>query len=158
MKTKYTQNDAVNQLIAERSFRAPKHKVWKYYTTSELLDRWWGPKPYQAITKSFDFKPGGEWRYVMSGPEGAAHYCINHFRTIDPENSFTATDSFADENWNVSAELPTQEWEVTFTEDGEMTHVKVVITYQSLKDLETIVRMGMKEGFNTGLNQLEELL
>lgn len=158
MKTKYTHVEANNQLIAERSFEAPKSRVWMCFTTAEHLDKWWGPEPYKAVTKSFDFQPGGLWKYVMSGPEGEAHYCLNIFNTIAPENSFTATDSFADENWNVNKELPTQDWEIFFTEESEMTHVKVVITFKSLEDLETIVRMGMKEGFDIGLNQLEELL
>ena len=158
MKTKYTQNEAKNQLIAERGFKAPKSKVWKHYTTSELLDKWWGPKPYQAVTKSFEFKPGGHWKYVMAGPKGEAHHCLNEFQGIDPENSFTATDAFTDENWNVNPALPSQIWEITFTEDGEMTNIKVVITFKSMEDLEAIVKMGMKEGFDMGLNQLEELL
>jgi uncharacterized protein YndB with AHSA1/START domain len=158
MKTKYTQNEAGDQLIAERSFKAPKSEVWKYYTTAELLDKWWGPEPYKAITKSFDFKPGGQWRYIMSGPEGDAHHCVNEFGTIDPENSFTASDAFTDENWNVNTELPTADWEIMFTEENDMTHVKVAVTYKSAADLETVVKMGMKEGFNQGLDQLEALL
>ncbi len=85
MKTKYTVLPESNQLIAERSFAAPKSKVWKYYTTAELLDKWWGPEPYKAVTKSFDFSEGGHWHYVMQGPEGDAHFCINNYKTIDPE-------------------------------------------------------------------------
>lgn len=158
MKTKYTHNEATNQLIAERSFKAPKSKVWQYYTTAELLDKWWGPKPYVAVTDSFDFREGGHWRYVMKGPEGDAHHCILNYKTIDPENSYTAFDAFANEDWSVNEELPSQDWEITFTEEGDMTHLKVVLHCKSAEDLETLVKMGMKEGFDIGLNQLEELL
>ncbi|MEX0896055.1 MAG: SRPBCC domain-containing protein [Patescibacteria group bacterium] len=158
MKTKYTEDAAKNQLIAERSFNAPKSKVWKYYTTAELLDKWWGPLPYKAITHSFDFQPGGQWRYVMSGPEEVAHYCVNEFHTIDPQDSFTCSDSFADEYWNIKSDMPSTEWEVLFTQDGDVTNLKVVLTLKSAADLETLVKMGMKEGFDTGLTQLEELL
>ena len=158
MKTKYTQDEANNQLIAERSFKAPKNKVWKYYTTAELLDKWWGPEPYRAITKSFDFKPGGHWHYVMQGPEGDKHYCILNYKTIDEEQSFTAFDAFANEDWSMKTDMPSQDWEVAFTEDGDMTNLRVVITFKSMEDLETLVKMGMKEGFDMGLNQLEQLL
>ena len=158
MKTTYTEVPEHNQLIAERNFKAPKSKVWKYYTTAELLDKWWGPEPYKAVTKSFDFSEGGHWHYVMQGPDGDAHYCINNCKTIDPEHSFTASDAFANEDWSIKADMPSQEWEVTFTENGDMTDVKVVVTTKNKEDLETLVKMGMKEGFDMGLNQLEALV
>lgn len=158
MKTKYTEVPEQNQLIAERSFAAPKNKVWKFYTTAELLDKWWGPEPYRAVTKSFDFSEGGHWHYIMQGPDGDAHHCINLYKTINAENSFTALDAFANEDWSVKEDMPGSDWEVTFTEDGDQTHVKVVLTTKDAETLKTLVDMGMKEGFDTGLTQLEALL
>ena len=158
MKTKYLVLPESNQLIAERSFAAPKGKVWQYYTNAELLDKWWAPEPYKAITKSFDFKEGGHWHYIMQGPEGEAHYCINKYKTINPEESFTAFDGFANEDWTIRTDMPGSDWEVTFTQIDELTEVKVVLTCSSLEELNTLIEMGMKEGFNQGLDQLEVLL
>ena len=158
MKTTYTEKPETNQLIAERSFEAPKSTVWQFYTTAELLDQWWGPVPYKAITHSFDFREGGHWHYVMQGPNGDAHHCINEYRTIDPENSLTALDAFANEDWSIKTDMPSQEWEVTFTENDNMTNMRVVLTCKNNEDLETLIKMGMKEGFNQGLDQLEALL
>ena len=158
MKTIYTINEETNQLIAERRFKADKHKVWTYYTTAELLDLWWGPAPYKAVTKDFEFRDGGYWHYVMQGPEGDAHYCINLYREIHPEDSFKAKDAFAHEDWTINDELPGSDWEITFTEEGGETLVRVVLTTTTTEGLKTLVEMGMKEGFNQGLNQLEELL
>lgn len=158
MKTKYTVITESNQLIAERSFAAPKSKVWQCYTTAELLDTWWAPAPYQAVTKSFDFKEGGHWHYIMQGPEGEAHYCINNYKTINPEDSFTAFDGFANADWSINTDMPGSDWEVTFVENGDMTDIKVVLTCANLEGLNTLIEMGMKEGFNQGLDQLEALL
>ncbi len=158
MKTKYTVVPETNQLIAERSFKAMKSKVWQYYTEAELLGKWWAPAPYQAITKSFDFREGGHWHYIMQGPEGDAHYCINNYKTITPEESFTAFDGFANEDWSIKTDMPGSDWEVTFTQNGDQTEVKVVLTCESLAGLNTLIEMGMKEGFNQGLDQLEALL
>lgn len=158
MKTKYTILPEKNQLIAERSFAASKSKVWQYYTTADLLDKWWGPEPYKAITKSFNFSEGGHWHYVMQSPGGDTHYCVNNYKTINPEESFTAQDAFADENWNIKTDMPVTDWVVTFTEDGEQTKVEVVLTCATKEALDTLVSMGMKEGFNQGLDQLEALL
>ncbi len=158
MKTIYTVIPDNNQLIAERSFAATKSSVWQYYTTAELLDLWWGPLPYKAVTKSFDFSEGGHWHYVMQGPEGDVHYCLNNYKTINAEVSFIAFDGFANEDWSVRTDMPGSEWEVTFTQNGEMTDVRVVLTCATAEGLATLIEMGMKEGFDQGLNQLEELL
>ncbi len=158
MKTKYTILPEENKLIAERSFAAPRTKVWQYYTTAELLDKWWAPAPYKAVTKSFAFKEGGHWHYIMQGPEGQAHYCINKYKTINPEESFTAFDGFADEHWSVNTDMPGSDWEVIFTENGDMTDLKMILTCENKAGLDTLVEMGMKEGFNQGLDQLELLL
>lgn len=158
MKTNYTVLPEDNQLIAERSFAAPKSKVWRYYTTAELLEKWWAPTPYKAVTKSFDFREGGHWHYVMQGPEGDAHYCINNYKKIIPEESFSAFDGFANEDWSIKTDMPGSDWEVTFTQNGDITDMKVVLTCNSPEGLKTLVEMGMKEGFNQGLDQLEALL
>lgn len=158
MKTTYTVITEANQLIAERSFTALKSKVWQYYTTAELLEKWWAPEPYKAVTKSFDFREGGHWHYIMQGPKGEAHYCINDYKTINPEESFTAFDSFANEDWSIRTDMPGSDWEVTFTQDGDKTNMKVVLTCNSAEGLNTLIEMGMKEGFNQGLDQLEVLL
>ena len=158
MKTKYTVLPENNQLIAERSFAAPKSKVWEYYTTADLLDKWWAPEPYKAITKSFDFSEGGHWHYVMQGPDGDAHYCINKYKNILPEESFNAHDAFANEDWSEKTDMPGSDWEITFAESDGMTTLRVVLTCASREDLETLEKMGMKEGFDQGLDQLEALL
>lgn len=159
MKTQYTIIEDKNQLVAERSFAAPKSKVWQYYTNAELLEQWWAPAPYKAVTKSFDFSEGGHWHYIMQGVDAAdAHYCINNYKTINPEESFTAFDGFANEDWSVKTDMPGSDWEVTFVENGGVTEMKMVLTCDSPEGLNTLIEMGMKEGFNQGLDQLEVLL
>jgi uncharacterized protein YndB with AHSA1/START domain len=158
MKTNYTVLPESNQLIAERSFPALKSKVWKYYTTAELLDLWWAPAPYKAVTKSFDFSEGGHWHYIMQGPDGEAHYCVNKYKTINHEDSFTAFDGFANEDWSINTDMPGSDWEIIFTQNGDMTDMKMILTCADKAGLTTLIEMGMKEGYNQGLDQLEALL
>lgn len=158
MNTKYTLLPESYQMIAERSFTAPKSKVWKYYTNAELLDKWWAPKPYKAITKSFDFREGGHWHYIMTGPGGDEHYCVNLYKTIVPEESISVFDGFAHKDWSINNDLPGSEWEITFVQKGSVTDVRVVLTCANVESLNTLVEMGMQQGFDMGLNQLEVLL
>ena len=152
------QKDLPNKKITViRQFDASPEEVWKAWTESELLDQWWAPKPWKAETKSMDFSEGGQWLYAMVGPDGERHWAIVNYMTIEPITSFTAQDSFSDENGNKSDELPSMHWKNSFRATPTGTEVLVEITFDSIADLEKIVEMGFEEGFTAGLSNLEEL-
>jgi uncharacterized protein YndB with AHSA1/START domain len=158
MKTTYTISDDKKTLISTRTFTAPLEKVWAAWTDVTILEKWWAPAPWQARTKSFEFKEDGKWHYYMEGPDGEKHWCLNTYLIITPLASFTAIDSFCDEAGGIDPSLPSSLWEVQFDTENEVTTILVTTTYKSEADLETIISMGMKEGFNQGLDQLETLL
>ncbi len=158
MKTIYSIGEDQKTLTAERSIEAPLEKVWQAWTTASELEKWWAPLPYQAVTKAFNFSEGGEWHYCMRGPEGAVHWCLNKYLIITPLASFTAIDCFCDEEKNINEAMPSNHWDVQFDTEGKLTKILVTTSYATPKDLETIISMGMKEGFNQGLDQLEALL
>lgn len=70
--------DQDKQLIVTRKFNAPLPLVWKAFTTKELVEKWWAPKPYQCVIKSMEFKEGGFLHYYMLGPEGDKHWCMRN--------------------------------------------------------------------------------
>jgi PhnB protein len=142
----------------ERSFDAPVEMVWSAWTEAELLDKWWGPKPYHVETKSMDFSEGGQWLYAMVGPEGQRHWALRKFQNITPPKSLTYRSLFCDENGNVSPDATGATWVDTFTESNGVTVVTNDIRVDSLEHLEAHLKMGFKEGYTAGLDQLEELL
>lgn len=158
MKTKYTVTEDGMTLISERTFAAPVEKVWEAWTTQELLEQWWAPLPYKAVTRDFNFSEGGRWFYSMQGPEGDVHWCLNNYVSIVPGSYFTADDAFCDEEGNENTELPVSSWRVEFKGGEFETTVTVTTTYAKKEGLDTVIEMGMKEGFDMGLNQLEALL
>src|SRR5579863_6575425 len=85
-------------LNVTRAYDAPLEKVWKAWTDPHILDQWWGPKPWRAETKTFDFVPGGFWHYAMVGPNGEMHWSLVEFKAIVPQHSFSADCVFSDEN------------------------------------------------------------
>lgn len=85
-ETIFSKDVANKKLTVVREFDAPLEKVWKAWTESELLDQWWAPKPWKAITQSMDFREGGKWLYYMLGPDGSRHYCRADYKTIVPTN------------------------------------------------------------------------
>ena len=157
-ETMISKDLANKKLFVVREFDAPLEQVWEAWTQSNLLDQWWAPKPWKAITKTMDFREGGLWLYYMEGPEGEQQYCRADYKSIDPPRSFTLTDAFCDENGNPTGELPSMHWKNVFSETGSGTKVEVEITFQSEADLEKIVEMGFKEGFTAAHSNLDELL
>lgn len=141
-----------------RDFNAPLHKVWRAFTEKELLDQWWGPKPWKAETSHMDFTEGGYWLYAMVGPNGEKHWSRADFLTIDPMKEFKGKDGFCDENGVMNTDMPLTEWTNVFTETEGGTRVTNTLQFQDVKDLQTMVDMGFEQGYSMGLNQLEALL
>jgi uncharacterized protein YndB with AHSA1/START domain len=146
------------KIYVKREFKAPVKEVWQFWTKSELLDQWWAPKPWKAVTKKMDFREGGSWLYIMKGPEGEQHFARADYEKIVPFKSFAGLDSFCDENGNIVKDPPSMHWNCRFSEAGENTIVDVEITFEKESDLEKIIELGFREGFTAALGNLDELL
>jgi len=140
------------------AFDAPIEKVWAAFTTQELLEQWWAPKPWKAVTKEFDFRDGGHWLYAMTSPEGKKHWSKEDYQGVKVHQSFEANDYFCDQEGRVDPQMPTNHWLVEFTNQDDQTLVTVTMACRSTADLQKLIDMGFKEGFTMGLNQLDELL
>jgi PhnB protein len=145
-------------ITVERSFNAPVDTVWNAWTDPDILCQWWAPQPYQCVIKSHDFREGGQWLYCMEGPEGDCHWGVFDFETIRPNTFYSGYDAFSDDEGMADTTKPKMHWENTFREEEGRTVVKILIRCASTKDLEGIIKMGFKEGFTQGLQQLEDLL
>ena len=142
----------------ERSFDAPLELVWAAWTEAELLSQWWAPKPWQAVTKVMDFREGGRWQYAMTSPEGQKHWDLKEFQKIVPQKSFTYLSRFCDEDRNVAPGTQGSTLTNSFTETNGVTIVTNDIHVPSIEHLEKQIKMGFKEGYSMGLDQLEALL
>lgn len=157
-ETIYTTDLDNKKIKVVREFDAPVELVWRAWTESALLDQWWAPKPWQAHTKSMDFREGGRWLYFMEGPDGTRHYCRADYDKIVPNKSYTGLDAFCDENGQIDTEMPRMHWSCVFNKAGDATKVEVDITFDSVEHLEKTIEMGFKEGFAAAHQNLDELL
>ena len=147
-----------NTITIKREFAAKRQLVWDCHTKSELLNKWFAPKPFTTKTKSMEFKEGGHWIYAMIDPDGKEYWGRTEYVKINPIDYYQTKDAFADENGNINAYLPTARWDVTFADVNSHTVVETIVTYHSLQELETVLNMGMKEGLMSTLEKLDELL
>lgn len=116
--------------ILDRVFDAPRELVWQTWTDPELLARWYGPG-VETIIHKFDLRPGGSWLNEMKWGEKSDLSRMD-FVEVSPPERLVWRHSAADADWNVSSNAMMPDWPrvllttVTFTEDGEQTHVRLV--------------------------------
>ncbi len=67
-----------------RVFAATPEAVYAAFAAPERLARWWGPDGFRNTFDTFDFKPGGLWRFTMHGPNGADYPNESTFVTLEP--------------------------------------------------------------------------
>jgi uncharacterized protein YndB with AHSA1/START domain len=157
--TDFTVDREARQIRVERSFRASVPMVWAAWTTAELLDQWWAPQPFKNQTKKMDFREGGTWLYAMTGPNNERHWCRFDYESIEAQQAYSGLDAFCDEEGNINTSFSRMHWNNQFSAEGaEVTKVRILISVDTLETLEQIIAMGFKEGFLTGMNQLDAVL
>ena len=61
---------AEREIVIARVIGAPRERVFAAFTEVRHLSRWWGPEGFTTTTRSFDFRAGEAWDFVMHGPDG----------------------------------------------------------------------------------------
>lgn len=72
---------------SSRTFAAPPEQVFAAFATPARLARWWGPDGFRNTFDVFEFKPGGNWRFTMHGPDGKDYPNEAVFVAIEPARS-----------------------------------------------------------------------
>lgn len=142
----------------KREFNASLDHVWSAWTEPELLDQWWAPAPFTSKTKSMEFKVGGRRFYAMAGPENQERWSFFEYSSISPKTNFKHSSTFCDAEANPDPNIGSSYWDVTFSEQGDLTIVSIAIKRNSLAELEKIIETGFKEGFTLILKNLDTLL
>jgi uncharacterized protein YndB with AHSA1/START domain len=148
---------ADEQILVTREFDAPRHLVYRAWTTPDLVQRWWSGRRGEMKVVDIDLRVGGMWRYVMVAHGDFEVAFHGEFREIVPNERIVNTEVYEmpdapplapeDEPLNI----------VTFTEvDGRTTlSVLVQTTSKELRDL--IVDSGMEVGMQEAMDLLEQV-
>jgi uncharacterized protein YndB with AHSA1/START domain len=133
-----TEKARLEDLVVRRIFDAPIDLVWRAWTESELVVKWWGPKYYVSPSCSIDRRVGGKFLFCMRAPAeqgGQDSYTAGVYKRIQPKRLLEFTQVLADKEGKTidpaAAGLPPDFpgemlTTVTFEARGEMT--KVVLT------------------------------
>jgi PhnB protein len=86
----YAHDPSADSRVAatSRVVAATPAAVWDAIRDPEKLARWWGPEGFTNEFESFDFRVGGDWKFVMRGPQGAAYPNHQRFVALDEDRRF----------------------------------------------------------------------
>ena len=124
---------ADREIVSTRVFAAPRERVFRAFSDPQVLARWWGPDGFTSTFQEFDFRPGGAWRFVMHGPDGADYRNASDFiEVVSPErivlehlrpmHRFQMTMTFAEE-----AGKTRLTWRMVFESVAELERVRAFI-------------------------------
>lgn len=57
-------------IVTTRVINASRERIFKAWTEPQELALWWGPKGFSNTFEQCDVTPGGDWKFVMHGPDG----------------------------------------------------------------------------------------
>jgi uncharacterized protein YndB with AHSA1/START domain len=139
------------EIVVSRIIDAPAELVFEAFTEVRHLSRWWGPEGFTTTTRSFEFRVGGEWDFVMHGPDGSDYQeWITWTEIVPPERIALRHGEFpGDPNAFESV--------VTFQPDAAATRIEMrtVFPTQALRD-EAVERYHAIEGGQQTLGHLAD--
>ena len=139
-------------------FPVPLTRLWDAYSDPRQLESFWGPPTYPATFVRHDFAPGGRSEYVMTGPEGDAHRGYWEWVSVDPLQSFEVRDGFSNADGANNDGMPSMHMLFTFASTDAGSRVTTVTTFNSLEEMEQLVKMGMEEGTREAMGQMDAVL
>jgi len=142
------------QILVTREFDAPRHLVWRAWTTPELVKRWWSGRRGEVTLAEIDLRVGGSWRYVMVTDDGFEVGFHGEYREIVPEERIVHTEVF--EGTPDGDSEPTLVTNV-FTENGGRTTLTMLTEVSSKEIRDLIVNSGMEGGMQESLDALERV-
>ena len=142
---------ADDQILITREFDAPRHLVYKAWTTPELVGRWWTAKRGEATVMEIDLQVGGKWRYVMVADGGMEVGFHGEYREIVPNERIVSTEVFEGAPDAESVNL------LTLTETDGRTRLEILVQHQTKEHRDMHINSGMEAGLQDALDLLEEV-
>jgi uncharacterized protein YndB with AHSA1/START domain len=139
------------QILITREFDAPRHLVYRAWTTPELVKRWWSAKRGEVTLVEIDLRVGGGWRYVMVADGGFEVAFHGEYREIVPNERIVSTEVY--EGMPEAQAVDT----LTFAEVDGRTILTLLVQHTSKANRDAHIESGMEDGLQDALDLLEEV-
>ena len=138
------------QILITREFDAPKHLVYKAWTTPELIKRWWSAKRGEVTAADVDLRVGGTWRWVMMTNRGFEVAFHGEYLEIIPNERIVCTEVF--EGMSDAGAVTT----LTLTEKDGRTTLTTLVQHKSQEHRDAHINSGMEAGMQDAMDLLEQ--
>ena len=142
---------ADTQILITREFDAPRHLVWKAYTTPDLIARWWGGEHGKVTSVEVDLRVGGTWRYVLAANEGFEVAFHGEYREISEPERLVNTEIYEGAPEGVGVVT------TTLTESDGRTTLTQLCEYGSREVRDAVIDSGMESGMQESMDALEQV-
>lgn len=143
------------EILVTREFAAPRHLVYKAWTTPELVKRWWNAKRGEVTLAEIDLRVGGTWRYVMIAERGFEVAFHGVFREIVPNERIVSTEVYE----GVPPGTPNEGTLNTMSlrQSGDRTVLTLHVQAPNKQVRDMIIKSGMEAGLQDALELLEQV-
>jgi uncharacterized protein YndB with AHSA1/START domain len=139
------------EILITREFDAPKHLVFKAWTTPDLIRRWWAGKRGEVTLAEVDLRVGGTWRYVMRAHGEHEVGFHGEFREIVPNERIVNTEVYEGmpdaEALNI----------ITFSEQDGRTTMSMLVQHTDQESRDGHINSGMEGGMQESMDLLEQV-
>src|SRR3712207_5288868 len=126
------------QILITREFDAPKHLVYKAWTTPELVRRWWSGRRGEVTSAEIDLRVGGTWRFVMVADGGFEVAFHGEYRELVPNERIVSTEVY--EGMPDGEALNT----LTLTESAGRTTLTILVQHANKDHRDGHINSGME--------------
>jgi uncharacterized protein YndB with AHSA1/START domain len=137
------------ELVISKTLNAPVDLVWEAWSRPEHIANWWGPDGFTNTIFKMEFKPGGEWDFMMHGPDGTDYRNKSIFRKIILHKKIVYE--------HISG--PKFMATVEFTPMGEQTEIRWQMVFNTVEEfVQTVKTFKADEGLKQNIVKLNAYL
>lgn len=141
-------NIADREIVISRVLDAPRELVWEAWTNPKHIVNWWGPNDFTTTIEKMDLRVGGEWKYMMVGPDGTCYPNHMVYKEVTRPSKLVSDHGDGERVWF--------EVSVTLQETGGGTLVTLRHLFPSKESRDEVVeKYGAIEGGKQHLAKLE---
>ena len=137
-------------LRLERLIAASPETLFALWVDPAQLVRWWAPDGFTASVDALETMPGGRWRVVLQGPDGAAPSMSGVYRIVEPPRRLAFSWAWDGENGARGHES-----EVSVNFDAVPGGTRLVLVHQGFEGQPA--RNRHNNGWTAALNNLTDV-
>lgn len=137
------------EIRIERTFNAPREKVWRAMTEPQLLSQWWGRGNPLEIPL-YEFRRGGHYRFIEKS--NGDHGFEGRFGEVEAPQMMMQTFE-----WDGMPARPIR-ITINLEDHGNRTHMVEQMLFFTAEERDGMLMSGMESGMNESLTALDRVL